>query len=290
MSDRTTSSWLFIVVLATVAASSADAQGSQVIANDPAALSAKADDAKPPIAAASDQTAKAIAPPSPGPSPVVSDANASKESGAASQAPQSGGPNEHKSLGKPNSALSARPVDHSSANPASGGLSGLDPRRNDVTRVLGALAIVIGLLLLMRAVVKRISRGWAASGERPSGVLEILARYPIGRAQSLVLLKVARRIILVHQNGTAMTALSEITDPDEVAGLLSRLEAGSSERGAAKFRNALTEFMADHDAARGRLPARAGALRGVETEVIDLTRKRSRTIAGFLGQPRKVSS
>ena len=36
-----------------------------------------------------------------------------------------------------------------------GPLSRLDPRRNDVTRVLAALAVVLGLCLLMRIVMKR---------------------------------------------------------------------------------------------------------------------------------------
>ena len=195
---------------------------------------------------------------------------------------------ESKLLGRPNSALSARPAEHSSVS-ESGALSRLDPRSNEVTRVLGALAIVLGLLLLVRAVFKRVRRILPARGDQPSGVLEILARYPVGRGQHLVLLKLARRIILVHQSSGQMTALTEMTDPDEVAGLLSRMEAGSSERGAAKFRNALAEFMADHDAARKQLPRR-GELRGVETEVIDLTRRRARGVAGFLGQARRVSS
>ncbi len=77
-----------------------------------------------------------------------------------------------------------------------GGLDRAEPRRfgalglGELLRVGGALAVVIGLLVLLRLLVRRTCGLTLAAG-RPSGVLEILARYPVARGQQLVLLKMA---------------------------------------------------------------------------------------------------
>ena len=131
-------------------------------------------------------------------------------------------------LGVPNGLLSARPQRASESSESL--LARADPRNNDIVRVGLALAVVLALLLLLRAVVRRMQRGWSRAG-RPSGVLEILARYPLGRGHQLVILKWARRAVLVHQHGTSITTLSEMSDPDEVAQLLARIDAGSRRRG-----------------------------------------------------------
>src|SRR5262245_3878293 len=148
----------------------------------------------------------------------------------------------------------------------------------EIIRVAGALAVVIGLLLILRAVLRRA--GGALSGrDRPSGIVEVLARYPIARGQQLVLLKLARRIILLHAGGSSMRALCEINDADEVASLLSRLEAGSTERSAAKFRAALNEFMVEPEGVRTSIRSARSrgrtALPPGDAEIIDLTRRRS---------------
>jgi hypothetical protein len=87
--------------------------------------------------------------------------------------------------------------------------------------------------------------------------MEILARYPIARGQHLTLLKLGRRVLLVHQTGTAMSTLTEVADPDEVASLLSRIEAGSSGRDADRFRSMLKQYQREHDAAIATAARRA---------------------------------
>jgi flagellar biogenesis protein FliO len=161
-----------------------------------------------------------------------------------------GGPSpEATPLGQPNGLLSSRPADRQ----AKRGFSALDPRSNEITRVLGALAVVLGLLFGLRAVVRRSGWGLGAGG-RPSGVIEILARYPVARGQHLILLKLARRVLLVHRSGSTMTTLSEVADPDEVAALLGRIEAGSrrgggggGNNGGGRFGKALQRSGAEHD-------------------------------------------
>lgn len=182
-------------------------------------------------------------------------------------------PQEATPLGRPNHRLSARPVE---AGAASGGLGGLDPRMNEIARVLGALAVVIGLLVVVRLLIKRKGGGGlAAAGGRPSGVVEILARFPVARGHQLILLKLARRVVLLHHGGSAMTTLSEISDPDEVAALLARIEAGTRRGGSptARFKEALRRFGADHERLAHPLGLPADRAGG---EVIDLTRSQPR--------------
>ena len=217
---------------------------------------------------------------------------AANEGGAALRAANGGSEirpasSEAAPLGQPNGLLSARPA----AREAKRGLTALDPRTNEITRVLGALAVVLGLLFGLRAVVRR-SRWALASGGRPSGVVEILARYPVARGQQLILLKLARRVLLVHRSGSTMTTLSEVADPDEVAALLGRIEAGSrrggpreggrdegnGKKGGGRFGEALQRSGAEHDRlADGvmRVKGRRSGFAG--TEVIDLTRRRKGT-------------
>ena len=56
-------------------------------------------------------------------------------------------------------------------------------------------------------------------GGRPSGVLQVHGRYPMGRGQALVLLQIGDRMVLVHQGGGRMQTLTEFTNEQDVAEL-----------------------------------------------------------------------
>ncbi len=205
---------------------------------------------------------------------------------------------ESRPLGKPNTMLSVRPVerDANAGESSSGLLGGFDPRRNDFTRVLGALAAVIGLILLAKSVASRyfpniLRLGGAAGSDRPSGVIEVLARYPLpggGRGQQLIVLKFARRVLLAHQAGSTVRTLSEMTDPNEVAALLARLEAGANDKSQHKFRAALERFEDEHESASA-VQSRAGAaVAAAQTEIIDLTRTPMRGVGGVVRARRQL--
>ena len=75
-----------------------------------------------------------------------------------------------------------------------------------------------------------------------------------------------------------MVTLSEVTDGEEVAALLGRMEAGSRSREATRFRAKLRDFEAEHDrvlAQRATAPTRA-LDRG---EIGDLTRGSRRPLS-----------
>ncbi len=92
-------------------------------------------------------------------------------------------------------------------------------------RTLAALALVVVLIIVARFMLKRFG---PVSGARGAGVLDVLARTSVSSRHQLLLVRVGRRIVLVAQAPTSMTAISEITDPDEAAALI---EAASSRAG-----------------------------------------------------------
>jgi flagellar biogenesis protein FliO len=93
----------------------------------------------------------------------------------------------------------------------------------DVKRVLLSLSIVLGLIFVCRWAAR-----WAfpsAAVGRSSQVMRVLSRSVIAPRQQLLLIQVGRRLLVAADCGQQMSALSEITDPDEVAALLGQLRA-----------------------------------------------------------------
>jgi len=127
---------------------------------------------------------------------------------------------ESRPLGVPNGVLEARPTGTESHSV----LGEFDPRNNDLVRVLLALGVVVVLLFGVRKLMRRAG-GALGGGGRPSGVLQVHARYPVARGQHLVLVQVGPRMLLVHQGSGTMRTLSEFHGED-LTDLRARLESG----------------------------------------------------------------
>ncbi len=119
-------------------------------------------------------------------------------------------------------------------------------------RTLGALSLVviliIGLALLARRLARRggLLAQLGAGGRAPSGVLEVLGRFPAGRGCTLVLLKLDRRVLLVCQTtgkglmgAHAMSTLCEITEPEQVASILVKVRDEQGDSIARRFQEVL---------------------------------------------------
>gem|GEM_PF-5102435 len=132
----------------------------------------------------------------------------------------------------------------------------------EAPRTIGALVGVLALAgaacFGVRALAKR-SGGLLSmlgpGGRAPAGVLEVLGRYPVGRGQTLVLLKLDRRVLLVSQTGGGrfggggFTTLCELTDPEDVASILQKTRDEASESMSAKFQQMLHCFERGHEQA-----------------------------------------
>ena len=118
-------------------------------------------------------------------------------------------------------------------------------------RTGGALALVLALIFGARAVVKRAA-GRAgllgqlgAGGRAPSGILEVLGRYPAGRGQTLVLLRMDRRALLLSQSNAGFSLLAQVDDPDEMASLLVQARDAEGDSMAERFRGLLRSMERD---------------------------------------------
>ncbi len=132
-------------------------------------------------------------------------------------------------------------------------------------RSLASVALVIGLILVLAAAGRFVSRrsGSVAAmmgpgGRAPSGVLEVLARYPVARGQVLVLLRIDRRVLLLSQSmagkGGGFTTLAQFDDASEVAAILRQTQDDASESVSARFRQAMERFQgADDGVERGEI-------------------------------------
>ena len=127
----------------------------------------------------------------------------------------------------------------------------------DFQRVLGALAIVLGLIFALRWVLRRSMN--PAALPRASGTVQVLTRSPLSPRQQLLLLRVGRRLLVVADCNGQLNALSEITDPNEVAALVGQLRDEKLTAASRSFGNLLgmwrrgdDESAADDEADPGR--------------------------------------
>lgn len=129
-----------------------------------------------------------------------------------------------------------------------------------ISRTILATAGVVALILLVAGMYRKLAArsttlaaALGAGGKAPSGVLSVLGRYPVARGTTLVLFRLDRRVLLVSQtkltglsrfgSTTTMQTLCEITDPAEVASILSKTgdTSGPGASIAARFEAELEE-------------------------------------------------
>lgn len=127
----------------------------------------------------------------------------------------------------------------SAARPLAAGM----PDVTKLVTVLGSLLLVIGLFLLFSLVLRKVS----PTGMRnlPKEVFESLGRATLTPKIQLQLLRLGNRLVLVSVTLDGVSAIAEITDPDEVMtvlGMCRRLDANSSTNA---FRQALHGTIAE---------------------------------------------
>jgi len=121
-----------------------------------------------------------------------------------------------------------------------------------IARTVGATALVIGLILLLRFAFVKLSGATGGlrsqlgpSGKAPSGVLFVLGRYPVSRGMSLVLLQLDQRVLLLSQTSSGFHTLAELSDPDEVTSIIRKARDENGDSLSAKFTGMLKKFESD---------------------------------------------
>ena len=150
-------------------------------------------------------------------------------------------------------------------------------------KVLGFLVLLIFGAWIVGRVGQRGGRPSRITGSRPSGVVQVLARFPIGRGTQLILLECGQRILLLEQQKGKMSGglqtLSEFSSQEDVAELRTRLEASN--------RSEDESFQKDLEKSLGMYSRSGASVKFVGSpmneadsmETVDLTRRRPRRAA-----------
>lgn len=119
-----------------------------------------------------------------------------------------------------------------------------------VLALAGVLLLILSLAWGFKKVA-RLSGGIAgqvgAGGRAPAGLVEVLARYPMGGRQTLVVLRFDRRVLLCsvagggRSGGGSMTTLCELEDPEDIASVLVKARDESGDSIARTFERAMEE-------------------------------------------------
>ena len=93
----------------------------------------------------------------------------------------------------------------------------------EIARTGGALVVVLGLIggawwWLRRTGIAPAQRG---------GAFEVVARYPMGRGQQVLIARFGPRVLCLQQTREGLRTLSELTDQDDVTTLMAQARAGS---------------------------------------------------------------
>ena len=115
----------------------------------------------------------------------------------------------------------------------------------EILSVLWVLVCTVAVLALCYYVTRRLTRLPALSryavGIPREGRLEVLARVPLGKDQSLVVAAVGKRCFLLGCAAGSVSLLTELTEEEAAAWTARREEKNSTEQRS--FRDAMSELL-----------------------------------------------
>jgi len=114
-------------------------------------------------------------------------------------------------------------------------------------QVVAAMAVVIGLIFILKGLAKKFVPGAKAAGAK--GVIEILARHPISKNQAIVLVRIGSQIVALNQGKEKSESVLVIHDPTEVAKIIGQIEGKKSHSSQAGFTKLLANARVDLEAA-----------------------------------------
>ncbi len=128
--------------------------------------------------------------------------------------------------------------------------------QSDIQTILALLGVVL-LILGLGQLYKKLARSQGglvgqlgAGGTAPSGIIEVIGRYPISKGMTLVVLKFDRKILLLSHaqtrkgkwgSGASMQTLCELNDAEDVASILLKARSASGDSIAQSFEQTLRE-------------------------------------------------
>ncbi len=120
--------------------------------------------------------------------------------------------------------------------------------------VVSSLAIVLGLFVALVWLSKRFAL--AGSTPLPKEAVERLGQAPLAGRQSMQLIRVGKRLLLVAVSTNGAETLTEITDPTEVEHLAGLCRHGRSDSASATFGRVLSQMATESGETAPRTRAR----------------------------------
>jgi flagellar biogenesis protein FliO len=114
-----------------------------------------------------------------------------------------------------------------------------------ITSILAALGVVLGLFFAVAWLMRRGTPG--NYGLLPSEVVEVLGRLPLAARQQVHLIRVGSKLVLICATPAGVEALTEVTDPDEVARLAGLCRQTQPNSSTALFRQFFQQFTREHE-------------------------------------------
>ena len=151
-----------------------------------------------------------------------------------------------------------------------------------LVRLAAATAGVLLLAVLVLSKLPRKVRQRVSAG--PSGVVEIVARWPVAKGERLILVKFDRRMLLCHDAGQGWNRLCEIDDLTTLARITEAIE-GKPDRDA--FRQTLEAVATQGDSGRTRRP-RPAALVETTSQPAERSNRPKRGVVVDLTKGRRV--
>lgn len=158
----------------------------------------------------------------------------------------------------------------------------------DIRRLVLALGLVLALIFTLRWIGRKYFPNVA--GGRAHGAVRVLSRSHVAAKQQVVLLQVGRRVLVVADNGTQMSPLSEITEPDEVAQLIGQMTSpytADSQEFESEFGKAKESF--DETTAASAAPMPDPQLAEVEPPADDSLESAQGEIKGLMQKVRGLA-
>ena len=132
--------------------------------------------------------------------------------------------------------------------PTPGGRPMKARRGNSTMTVVSSLAVVVGIFLLVAWVTRRAAPQSAQA--LPADVVQVLGRAPLAVRNTMHLVRIGNKLLLVSLTAQGASTLTEITDPQQVESLSAQCERSRPGSISATFRNVLHQF-AEERAAPG---------------------------------------
>ena len=148
-------------------------------------------------------------------------------------------------------------------------------------RTLAALGAVIGLILLLRAIVSKVSGRPVATAA--SQVFEVLIRTSITPRNHLLLIRIGQRLLVVGQSPAGLNTLANIEGSEEVAELLLAVTAAGDRSVSSGFAQLFKRFNGEYH--QEQIIADEGA----DNSEYHIDRARDR-VSGLIGQLRSFGA